>query len=143
MKTSTDKATKRAIGLLNNPLESEEQTILFDWVRMMERRVPELRLMYHIPNGGYRHKATAGKLKAEGVKSGVPDICLPVARHSYHGLYIELKRRKGNGATDNQLDWIKSLQQEGYKAVVCYGFDEARAAIEEYLRKGDLIHADC
>lgn len=137
MATKIDAATKRAIERYKNPLESEEQESLFEWAELMSNRYPVLRKMYHIPNGGERHKAVAAKLKAQGVKPGVPDICLPTARRGYHCLYIELKRRKGNDATDVQDDWIESLRQEGYKAVVCYGFDEARAVIEDYLRKGD------
>lgn len=41
-----------------------------------------------------RDKATAVALKRQGVKAGVPDICLPVARNGYHGLHIELKAGK-------------------------------------------------
>lgn len=70
--------------------------------------VPELRWLHAIPNGGYRDKATAGKLKAEGVKRGVSDIFLPLPMrgpivggsyqgqelqtHLYCGLYVEMKR---------------------------------------------------
>ena len=66
------------------PTESEEQQTLFSWATMQSGRYPELRLLYHIPNGGSRGKAEAGRFKAEGVKSGVPDLCLPVARGAYH-----------------------------------------------------------
>lgn len=56
------------------------------------KRAPlELALLHHIPNGGARSKATAGRLKAEGVKAGIPDICLPVPKNGYGALYIELK----------------------------------------------------
>ena len=96
--------------------------------------MPELRKLYAIPNGGLRHKYTAIKLKKCGVKPGVPDICLPVARKGYYGLYIEIKRRKGGRVEPEQEDWIEFLTLQGYKAVVCRGFDEARAVIEDYLR---------
>jgi hypothetical protein len=134
--TNNRAVKKRAIENYSIPLEEDEQELLFEWAGLMEKRWPVLQKMYHIPNGGHRHKAVAAKLKAQGVKSGVPDICLPTARQGYHGLYIEMKRRKGNRATDSQTEWIKSLSQEGYKAVVCYGFDEARNVIEDYLSKG-------
>ena len=38
------------------------------------------KLIYHVPNGGHRHKLVASKLKEQGVKAGVPDLVLPMAR---------------------------------------------------------------
>lgn len=113
--------------------ESAEQQALFQWADMMSRKYPQLSLLYHIPNGGARSKATAGRLKAEGVKSGVPDLCLPVAKGKYHGLYIEMKINS-NKPTQNQIKWIESLIVEGYQAKVCYGWQEAVKIIENYLR---------
>lgn len=115
------------------PLESEEQKALFEWAALMEGKHPELHLLFAIPNGGLRHKATAGRLKAEGVKSGVPDICLPVARKGFHALYIELKRVKGGRASAEQSTWIEALNEQGYFAEVCHGWDSARRVIEWYL----------
>ena len=94
---------------------------------------PELGLLYAIPNGGKRAIKTAIALKAQGVKSGVPDMCLPVARGGYHGLYIELKRQKGGTVSETQKSWITALTEQGYKAVVCKGADEAIGTIKEYL----------
>ena len=88
--------------------------------------------MHAIPNGGQRNIVVATKLKAEGVKSGVPDVCLPLPRGGYHGLYLELKVGR-NKATDNQAWWIDQLECQGYKALVVWGFAGARAAILEYL----------
>lgn len=62
------------------PTEAQEQMTLFSWAAMQSGKYPELNLLYHVPNGGSRHKAEAGRLRAEGVKAGVPDLCLPVAR---------------------------------------------------------------
>lgn len=76
------------------PTESVEQQCLFRWAAFQSGKYPELKLLYHVPNGGSRKKSEAGRFKAEGVKAGVPDLCLPVARGGYHGLYIELKRLK-------------------------------------------------
>jgi hypothetical protein len=125
---------KQAQERLVNPLESQEQATLFEWARLMENRYPELRLMYHIPNGGLRNKPVAVTLTAQGVRRGVPDICLPVARHEFHGLYIELKRLKGGKVSQEQADWILLLKEQGYKAEVCYGFADAKNVLEEYLK---------
>jgi hypothetical protein len=113
--------------------ESEEQQALFQWARLNEKNYPELRLMYHIPNGGLRNKSVAVRLTAEGVRRGVPDICLPVARSGYHGMYIELKRRKGGIVSKEQTEWLELLAAQNYLSLVCYGWDEAREAIKDYL----------
>jgi hypothetical protein len=89
--------------------------------------------MFHIPNGGLRNKPVAVRLTAEGVRRGVPDICLPVARGGFHGLYIELKRREKWKISDEQENWLKALAKEGYSAFVCFGCEEAKATIEAYL----------
>lgn len=115
------------------PPESTEQTWLFRWAYMMSNSHPDLKLMYHVPNGGSRNKIEAAKLKAQGVKSGVPDICLPVPKNGYNGLYIELKRRKGGTVSKEQREWIVALNKQGYLAEVCKGFDEAVEVIERYL----------
>jgi hypothetical protein len=66
-----------------------EQTALFSWATWQEQLYPDLKWMYHVPNGGHRNKATAARLKAAGVKAGVPDVVLPAPKGIYHGLYIE------------------------------------------------------
>ena len=110
------------------PTEAEEQAALFAWAAYY----PELRFMYAVPNGGSRNVIEARNLKRQGVKSGVPDICLPVAAGGYHGLYIELKvgRNKPSG---NQEQWLEYLSKAGYKTKVCYGFQEAQETITNYL----------
>lgn len=114
--------------------ESIEQICLFRWAAYSSGAMPELKLLYHIPNGGKRDIATAKKLKAEGVKAGVPDICLPVARGKYHGLYIELKVGK-NKTTENQDMWLEALNKNGYYTDVCYGWEEASKVITDYLKE--------
>lgn len=119
------------------PTEHQEQCALFDWAAWMESRLPELRLLHAIPNGGKRDIRTAAMLKAEGVKPGVPDICLPVPRGGKHGLYIELKRRKGGTVSEAQQAWIRALCGQGYACTVCHGWDAARDEIMNYLRLED------
>ncbi len=115
--------------------EHAEQAALFRWAEFARSRLPELALLHAIPNGGHRYKATAARLKAEGVKRGVPDVCLPVARSGAHGLYIELKTERGK-ATPEQLGWIRALRRQGYVAEVCRGWESARSMIEHYLTAG-------
>lgn len=115
------------------PTESVEQINLFRWADWQMGAHPELKWLYHVPNGGLRSKATAGRLKAEGVKAGVPDVCLPIPRGAYHGLYIEMKRLKGNGTTGDQDDWLEFLQSQRYFIAVCKGWEAATDVILEYL----------
>ncbi|MDB8790643.1 VRR-NUC domain-containing protein [Romboutsia sp. 1001216sp1] len=112
--------------------EETEQMTLIDWCNINTCIYPELKLIYHIPNGGKRGKSEGARLKRAGVKKGVPDLCLPVPRRNYHGLYIEMKY--GNGRTSKeQKEWINKLNEQGYYATVCNGFEEAKEAIERYI----------
>lgn len=115
------------------PLEEIEQEHVFLWASMEERAYPELAMLYAIPNGGKRAIKTAVALKKQGVKRGVPDMCLPVARGGYHGLYVELKRQKGGTVSDEQREWIAALNTQGYKAIICHGAEEAIEQIRGYL----------
>lgn len=120
-----------------NPTEDEEQIALFDWARLNEGNFPELSRLFHVPNGGSRGPAEAGRFKAMGVKKGVPDVFLDVPRGGFHGLRIEMKRRRGGKVSKDQTDWIDWYNAIGFRAVVCYGWDEAREEIENYLHGGD------
>ena len=119
------------------PTEGEEQSRLFSWCRMQLWQHPELELLFHIPNGGSRNKAEAGRFKAEGVKAGVPDLLLPVARGGYHGLFIELKRLDGGRVSTEQKAWMDKLKGQGYQAAVCRGWEEASEALLGYLAAGE------
>lgn len=99
----------------------------------MERKYPELYLLHASANGGWRYKATAVALKRQGVKAGIPDVCLPVARGGYGALYIELKRRERGVVSEVQSDMIAALRETGNRVEVCYGWDDARSVIEDYL----------
>lgn len=91
----------------------------------------ELKLIYAIPNQR-ANKIERIRMSAEGVKAGVPDLCLPVARGRYFGLYMETKV---NGAKPRveQEKWLDALREQGYCARVCQGYDELVACVEWYL----------
>ena len=116
-----------------NDLEHIEQVKLFNWARQNESMYLHLSLLFAIPNGGRRHIGTARKLKAEGVKAGVPDCFLAVPKDEKHGLFIEMKNGK-NKPTSNQNWWLTSMKVEGYETAVCYRFEEARGTIIEYMK---------
>src|SRR5262245_20049671 len=113
-------------------LERPHQVALIKWVKAVQDTYPVLKLLYAVPNGGDRNLYVARKLKAEGVMAGVADLCLPVARRGYHGLYLEMKSEEG-GATKKQKDFLRGVMDEGYCAVIAHGFDEARGVLEWYI----------
>lgn len=117
-----------------NGSEDAHQLALFCWCALNITEYPELRWLYHIPNGGSRDKREAAKLKAMGVKPGVSDLCLPVKRGAYSGLYIELKKLKGGKVSPEQREWLDHLRSQGFGAMVCYGWIEARDVLIEYLK---------
>ena len=114
--------------------EAAEQRALFQWANVVVGQIPEINLLFHIPNGGKRDKVTAALLKAEGVKSGVPDLFLPVHRGGYHGLFIELKVGSNKPSALQEI-WLKQLTLQGYCTAVCYGWHEAAEVITNYLKK--------
>jgi len=112
--------------------EHQEQVSLFRWADFARARYPELALLFAIPNGGHRHKAVAKRMKAEGVRAGVPDLCLPIPRGPWHGLFIEMKTAAGRPSQAQNV-WLTALRAQGYRAEVCRGWHAARAVIEAYL----------
>ena len=123
------------------PNEEAEQTCLFRWAAYSSGAMPELRLLHAIPNGGLRSKSEAARMKAAGVKAGVPDMLLPVARHGCHGLYIELKRQQGGRVSPEQLAWRGELARQGYACAVCRGWEMAKDTIVKYLQEGAVKDA--
>lgn len=117
--------------------EAAIQKNLFEWAHLSSGKYLELKLMFHIANGGRRDIIEAAHLKQQGVKAGVPDLCLPVSAGKYHGLFLELKA-EGGRLQETQKQWIAELNKQNYKAMVCFGLDEARAAIEDYLNKTQI-----
>jgi 5-methylcytosine-specific restriction endonuclease McrA len=118
--------------VLKGKTEDAEQSRLLGWALENVNKYPELALLMHIPNGGYRDKRTASKMLAMGLKKGVPDLNLPCARKGYHGLWIELKVGR-NKPTTEQKAWLSALSDGGYQAHVCYGWEHAKDTIVEYL----------
>lgn len=116
--------------------EHNEQVVFFNRIRTLALNNPAYAVAadrtFAIPNGGGRSKREAGRLKAEGVRTGVADVFCSVARGGEHGLYIEMKSMTGS-ASREQKEWISDSLREGYAAVVCRGADAAFKAWKEYV----------
>lgn len=126
--------------------EDGHQAALFCWAAGAVSQYPQLAWLFAIPNGGSRHIAEATKMVATGLRSGVPDVCLPVEgpKHPpeseiwYHGCFIEMKiekrrKQKNAGLEDDQIEWIAYLKSAGYYVAVCYSWIEARDTLIAYL----------
>lgn len=111
--------------------ESLEQQKVFAWAKVVSYLYHDIDLMYHIPNEGKRTYYTGGKMKKEGLKKGVSDICLPVPSGKYSGLYIEMKYGR-NKPTKEQENFLKRINKLGYASCVCYTGKEAIDKIKLY-----------
>ena len=112
------------------PKEDEEQKEFAAWLDETGL------LWYHTPNERRASVTELVNLTAQGMKKGVPDNFIAEPRGKYHGLYIELKRSKKSLSrkSPEQRAWIESLNEKGYKAVFCYGAEEAKRAVLEYIK---------
>ena len=122
--------------LAKSGTEDGHQAALFCWAALNIKQYPQLKWMHAIKNdNGHRRVA-------QGVRGGVVDIFLPVPVSGfdfYSGLYIELKKRgrqkeKNGGLSQKQIDFLEYAGNIGYATKVCYGWEEARNKILEYLK---------
>jgi hypothetical protein len=118
-----------------DPSEHQLQTAVFEWAATQRQLYPELAMMFAVPNGGARHLLTGMRLKREGVKPGVPDIFLPIPRAPWHGLFVELKTKKGQ-ISEDQENWMLQLRALGYRVLLIRSIDAAMHLITEYLDCG-------
>lgn len=93
---------------------------------------PELRWLHAVPNGGERPGVEAALMVAEGETAGVSDLCLPVARHGYHGAYFELKSPHGT-LKPAQREFIEFVRAGGYFAEVYRTVRAVQDALVWYL----------
>ncbi|WP_425366508.1 VRR-NUC domain-containing protein [Gemmiger formicilis] len=124
--------------------EDTEQIHVMQWAEITANRggaFEKLRLLFHIPNGGARSKAEGAIFKAMGVKSGVPDLFLPVPMELVRddgysamssGLFIEMKAHGGR-VQPNQSG--RCVMKEG---VAVYVHPEGRFAVVELEFPGGL-----
>lgn len=114
--------------------ENQHQAFVIKWSQQaaIRRKWPELCLLFHIPNERICSAQQGANLKRMGVKRGVPDLCLPVARGIYQGLFIEMKTKTGT-PTEDQKWWGERLKEQGYMWDVCKGWESAVRLLEAYL----------
>ena len=126
-------------------MREEEHNIQAACVRWFNLQWPQYRgLLFAVPNGGARSKATAGKLKAEGVVPGVADLILLVPRcvkahddegwyNTIHALCIEMKTKRGY-QSQAQKEWQKKVEAAGYRYVIVRSVEQFIKEINDYLK---------
>lgn len=117
--------------------EHEHQRAFIQWCAAMTHFYPELILVHATPNAGKRGIKTAAMMKAEGLRSGFPDVGIPVSRAGYHGLYIEFKKY-GNYPTPEQRFYLKMLTLQGNLCAVAYEHEAAENFVQSYLN-GSIV----
>ena len=114
--------------------EAQHQAMVLKWTQQATIRAkwPELSLLFHVPNERHCTPQQGKNLQRMGVKRGVPDLCLPVPRGQYNGLFIEMKTESGR-TTDDQEWWGERLLAQGYMWEVCHGWESAVRVLEWYM----------
>jgi hypothetical protein len=119
--------------------EHNEQVVFFNRIRNLALNDPRyaraVRRTYAIPNGGGRSKREAGRLKAEGVRTGVSDFFTSFPVPGAAGLYVEMKSLTGYPSRD-QREWISESIELGYDAACCRGAGEAFTVWKNYVDRG-------
>lgn len=120
--------------------EHAEQAALMRWVRLqLEPQVPEAKFITAVPNGGERYAAVAARLKAEGVKAGVPDLLWLWPRGRHVGLAVEMKHGK-NKPTEEQARWLLHLTRQRYLCAVAWDWELASHVFMGYSLLGPFSH---
>ena len=116
------------------PTEYDEQCAVIRWARMMSATTePRLALLHGDASGVRVGIGAAAKMKRCGAVKGWPDLQIPIACGVWHGLFVELKRRRGGVVSPEQKAVHTLLREQGYRVEVCKGADEAIRVISEYL----------
>lgn len=116
--------------------EHDEQVALVKWFRLQYSKYKHH--LFAIPNGAHLagdvkiRSIKMHKMKSEGFVNGIADLFLMIPNENYHGLFIEMKSINGV-LSDDQKEFRERAKNMGYKSVVCWGFDEAKTVIDEYL----------
>lgn len=115
--------------------EHDLQAALVEWASWKKSEIPALKWLFAVANGGLRNKVVAGKLKKEGVKAGVSDLFLAIARGGYHGMWIEMKYGSGK-PTEKQWEFLNGMSVEGYYCIIAWNWEQAALDILKYLNGG-------
>jgi hypothetical protein len=109
-----------------------EEQIQIEVAAWLDATLPKDWRWYHPPNGGWRKLATAKRLKAQGVKPGVPDVV--ILRPVGSPIYVELKSFGGvlSEAQKEFRDWCVATKQPYH---VCRSVGEVIVFLKEFIAR--------
>lgn len=128
MLNSLPKSLKKPLNAKDSELKIQAQAWQWAWTNLPKTR----RLLFHVPNGGYRTVVEAAQLKASGVVPGIPDLILLIPAKGFSCLEIEVKEPGGRVSAD-QTEVHTIHRQAGAKVVVCWSIEEIKKEILDYL----------
>lgn len=111
---------------MSEPSEHLEQARFVSWFKQTYPGV----IIAAIPNGETRSKSAAGKLRAQGVYSGVWDLMVPE-----WFLWIEFKRVHSGALSKAQREYGQAMLAAGYYCIVAYGAEDAKEQIKKGARQ--------
>lgn len=127
-------ADKRKRGRRTRSTEEAIHRACIQWVALQSARHPLLRWLAHVPNGGKCPRSEAGKLRAMGVRPGLPDILLPRRSGLWTGLAVEIKSPSGR-LSKSQQEWLAALAQDGWLTAVVRSVDEFQQVCSCFLNR--------
>jgi len=130
-------------------LEEAEQVAVMQWADYQRAPLgPLRRFIVAIPNGAYlagspgQRTAQMARLKKAGLRPGAADFFVMIAAGGWHGLWVEMKKRReqfrsareaSSAVSAEQAQFSADATAAGYRHAVCYGFEEAAEQIRSYL----------
>ena len=111
--------------------EAHLQKAVVDYIKL---QYPKAKYCASLGGQYQKFQSQRKKAKETGYVAGFPDLQITEPKGKYHGLFIELKLNKQCYASSYQKQWIKDLNERGYKAEICKGFDECIKLIDNYFK---------
>lgn len=112
---------------VKKPPAVKESTISRQVASYLDLALPSGSVFTHIASGGARSKATAGRLRAEGVRPGACDFVIVVS--GVGTIWIELKNSTGR-LSPEQRSWSEAIRHTpGSFWALCRSVEDVQSAL--------------
>jgi len=128
METHTQSKNKNITEDVKGQSEDALQQKCYFW---FWNEYPHLRgLLFSVPNGGTRDPREVNKLKLTGLYSGISDLILLNRGRTF---FIELKRDEKATQSENQKNWQKLIESEGFTYFIIYSLSDFKILIQNII----------